>query len=195
MTWLRSLFFELSYLGNPRWDTGVSPPELYRFIDENPPGRALDLGCGTGTNLITLAQTGWEATGVDFSRLAVRYARRKTRRAGVEATVLRDDVTGLQKVSGEFDLILDMGCFHSLDDEQLDGYAQSVAQCLAPDGTYLLFVYFRQPGAGPPGTTETILANTFSKLDLTHREKGNERDDRGAAWLWYRKHAPAGTEA
>jgi len=189
MTWLRKLFFELAYLGDPRWDTGVSPPELLRFIDEHPPGQALDLGCGTGTNLVTLARAGWEATGVDFSRLAVRYARRKINRAEVTADVLRDDVSRLSRVTGEFDLVLDMGCFHSLADDWLDGYAQGVERHLAPDGTYLLFVYFRAPDAGPPGTTESLLAGTFKRLELAHREKGNERDDRGAAWLWFHKPA------
>src|SRR5262245_11118310 len=126
MNWLRRLFFEMAYLGKPRWDTGVSPPELYRFIDEHPPGRAMDLGAGTGTNIITVAKAGWKATGVDFSRLAVRYARRKAREAGVQVSVLQDDVSALRKVSGAFDLILDIGCFHTLADEQLEGYAQGV---------------------------------------------------------------------
>jgi cyclopropane fatty-acyl-phospholipid synthase-like methyltransferase len=189
MTWLRKLFFELSYLGSPRWDTGISPPELYRFIDEKPPGRALDLGCGTGTNLVTLVKAGWEASGVDFSHLAVRFARRKLRRAGVRAAVVRDDVSRLTRVSGPYDLILDMGCFHSLADNQLDGYAQGIGKTLAPNGTYLLFVYFREPGAGPPGTTEALLAQAFANLELAHREEGRERDSRGAAWLWYRRPA------
>jgi cyclopropane fatty-acyl-phospholipid synthase-like methyltransferase len=186
MGWLRRLFFELAYLGTPRWDTGVSPPELYRFIDENPPGRALDLGCGTGTNMITLAKAGWEPSGVDFSRLAVRFARQKMRQAGVKATVVRDDVSRLTRVSGTYDLILDMGCFHSLADDRIDGYAQGIEKNLAPDGTYLLFVYFREPGAGPPGTTEALLARAFAKLELVHREEGRERDSRGAAWLWFK---------
>ncbi len=49
----RWLQFNLRYLGNPPWDTGVSPPELLAIIAEKQPGRALDLGCGTGTNLLT----------------------------------------------------------------------------------------------------------------------------------------------
>jgi hypothetical protein len=49
--WIR---FNLLYLGCPPWDTGVSPQELNAFLSEKEPGRALDAGCGTGSNLLTM---------------------------------------------------------------------------------------------------------------------------------------------
>ena len=96
------------------WDTGVSPPELTEFIRSHAPGRALDLGCGTGTNVITLAQHGWWVTGVDFAWRAIRVARRKARRSGVEVELQVADVTRGDAVSGPYDLVLDLGCFHNL---------------------------------------------------------------------------------
>lgn len=48
-----------------------------------PAHRVLDLGCGTGSHLIPLAQRGYRAHGVDRSRHMLAAARRKARAAGV----------------------------------------------------------------------------------------------------------------
>ena len=37
--------------------------------------RAIDLGCGSGSVSMELAEAGFEVTGVDFSRVALRKAR------------------------------------------------------------------------------------------------------------------------
>ena len=115
MSWLKHLYFNLLYFRTPPWDTQVSPPKLMEFIESHPPGRVLDLGCGTGTNVITLAQHGWQVVGVDYVKRAVRTAERKANQAGVTAEFFVNDVTKLEGVRGVFDLVLDIGCFHSLD--------------------------------------------------------------------------------
>jgi cyclopropane fatty-acyl-phospholipid synthase-like methyltransferase len=62
------------------------------------PGRALDLGCGTGTNVIYLAEHGFDAFGVDISSRAVATTRRKIAQAGhaQKAHVYAGDVTRLE---------------------------------------------------------------------------------------------------
>src|SRR5205823_13908793 len=107
-------FFRLSYLvGFKPWDSGLPPPELVDFVEGEhrlPPGRALDLGCGTGTNVVYLARNGWEATGVDFVGRAIAHARRKASSAGVTARLLVGDVTRLGElgVDGGHRLLLDL---------------------------------------------------------------------------------------
>ena len=69
--------FDLQYLlGRAPWDTQVTPPEVVALIEGEGclAGRALDLGCGTGTNCIYLAHRGWQVVGVDFSAVAIRRA-------------------------------------------------------------------------------------------------------------------------
>lgn len=78
-------------------------------------GRALDPGCGSGTNVIYLAQHGWKATGVDFSPVAIQQARQKAKDTP-GATFIEGDVSQLSRlgIDGPFDLVLDIGCFHGL---------------------------------------------------------------------------------
>jgi len=46
-------------------------------------GRALDLGCGEGGDVVWLAEQGWTVTGVDLSPTAVERGERAARAAGV----------------------------------------------------------------------------------------------------------------
>ena len=81
----RLRFFWLYFLGKPRWDTNQTPPEVIETFHSLPShGVALDLGCGTGTNVIFMAQHGWQATGIDFVAQAIRTARRKALRLGMQ---------------------------------------------------------------------------------------------------------------
>jgi SAM-dependent methyltransferase len=186
MNFFRKLFFNLWYLGNPPWDTGISPPELKRFMENHPPGKALDLGCGTGTNVITLTKNGWRATGVDFAGRAIREARRKARQAGVEARFLVEDVTRLEGVEGPFDLILDMGCFHTLNGESIPAYCANLQHLLVDGGTYLMYGFFSSDGSSP-GLTDTHLDCLGETLQLVERQDGTERGRRPSAWFTYRK--------
>lgn len=61
-------------------------------ITEMPPGRALDLGCGDGTNTLMLARHGWSATGIDISESAIDNARAAAEEAGVEARFIHADM-------------------------------------------------------------------------------------------------------
>jgi len=62
--------------GDTPWDTGQPSSELQRVLTEDQigPCAALEIGCGTGTNAVYLAQQGFELTAVDVSPLAVATA-------------------------------------------------------------------------------------------------------------------------
>ena len=194
----RKFFFTLQYwFKDPPWDTGVTPPEVHQFLEENPPGRALDLGCGTGTNVITLAKNGWQASGIDFVPRAIRIARRKARRNKV--TELTDfqvgDALSPDSFQGEYDLILDIGCFHSFSDAEAGIYTENVSKHLAAGGSLLLYAHLRQ-GIGPGhGASAAGLAKIEERLELAWRKDGEE-GSRPSAWMEFVQAAsrPTGTE-
>lgn len=183
------LFFSLLYwFRNPPWDTGITPPEVHRFLEGHPPGTALDLGCGTGTNVITLAEQGWQASGIDFVPRAIRSARRKAHRAGMEgSTSFRvGNVLEPGALKGEYDLVLDIGCFHSFGGGDVIRYARNVSGVIKPGGSLLLYAHLREePGLGH-GATESDLKALEKHLTLVQRQDGEE-GSRPSAWLEYRK--------
>ena len=185
---IRWLEFTLWYLGRrPPWDTGISPPELMAFIGQHPPGRALDLGCGTGTNARTLAQHGWRVTGVDFAHPAIRQAQRKARQAGVGKGIdfRTGDVTRLDGVGGPFDLILDIGCYHGLSAHDRQVYRDNLSRLLAPDGTVLLYLHLRDDREGH-GLPESELGMFAPALRLERREDGMD-GQRRSVWVTLRR--------
>ncbi|MCJ7734067.1 MAG: class I SAM-dependent methyltransferase [Anaerolineales bacterium] len=182
-------FFTLKYwLNNPPWDTGITPPEVYQFLEENSPGKALDLGCGTGTNAINMAEHGWHVTGIDYVPKAIRIARHKARRKGYQNEVkfMIGDVLAPGIFQESYDLILDIGCFHSFSGVEINRYVENVFQHLAPGASLLLYVHLNElPGSGH-GAKEESLAKLKKKLTLIKRIDGDEYS-RPSAWLQYRK--------
>jgi cyclopropane fatty-acyl-phospholipid synthase-like methyltransferase len=184
------LLFNRWYFGKSRpWDTGVSPPELLRHIAAHPPGRALDLGCGTGTNVITLAQHGWRAIGMDFAIKAIAEAKQKAAHENVVVDVRVGDVTRLDGVTGPFDLVLDIGCFHGLPDLGKDAYAARVQPLVATSGTFLLYVQWKVDTSQRTGIQESDLAR-FAPLTLVRREDGiDTARNRPSSWLIFQNTA------
>ena len=197
LKWKR-LTFWLAYLsGRTPWDTNVTPPELIRTIEGPealPPGRALDLGCGTGTNVIYLARHGWEAVGVDFVGKAIQQAKKKALGASTMANFFTGDVTRLGTIkglAGKFDLVLDIGCFHTLSPDQRERYADSLAHYLRPAATVLIYAWepHERRGRSVGVSPEQVAAFFGPDLSVEHVEKGQERDW-ASVWYWL-KFAPA----
>jgi cyclopropane fatty-acyl-phospholipid synthase-like methyltransferase len=192
---LRKLFFHIAYLQKPVWDTGISPPELLDFIATHNPGRALDMGCGTGTNAITLAKHGWQVVGVDFVKRAINLARQNAEQYGVDLDLRVDDVTRLDSVSGRFDLILDMGCFHSLPPTTRQSYILKIDRLLTDSGTFVLYLFMKSnPDSVGPGATIADILFITENLHLIGRKDSTERGVRPSAWLTLQKKSQPGLD-
>jgi ubiquinone/menaquinone biosynthesis C-methylase UbiE len=185
----RRLLFQYLYFRKPPWDTGISPPELLEFIQTHSPGRAIDLGCGTGTNVITLARAGWNVTGVDFAPRAIKMARQKLNQAGVRATLLLRDATKLQGIDDQFDLAFDLGCFHGIPQDGKPKYLEGLDRLLAPNGFWLMYGFLKSdPGLTRSGLLEADLNLISSRLTLLSRRDGFDNGAKPSAWFLYQKH-------
>ena len=187
----RRLSYALAYrTGRTPWDTGVTPPELVDLIqgaDALTSGSALDMGCGTGTNVAYLADRGWTATGVEADRRAVETAERRVL-TSPGARVLRGDVTRLDAlaVDGPFDLVLDIGCFHSIAPGRRDAYAHGVATRTTPGATLFVFAFARRPGLVAIGVTPREMRDRFAPwFAPVGRIAGTQPP--GAAWYRLRR--------
>ena len=186
----RFLYRMMYWLRMTHWDTGQTPPEVQEAFNQGniPAGAALDLGCGTGTNVIFMAQRGRQAIGLDFVPEAISKAREKARKAGLNgsAQFLVADVTRLNEMDlPQSGFALDMGCFHGLSPEGQRRYAEGLAKTLVPGGWYMLYALDPRKEAGVsfgmhPQAVKAVLEPWF---DITRTERGANGSP-GSTWFW-----------
>ena len=141
------LFYEILY-GRFRapWDIGPRQ-ELVELVESSrlKPGRAIDLGSGTASNCIFLAQHGFDVTGVDFAQAAVDLGNKRAAEANVQVDFIRDDLTCLQNVRGTFDLLVDYGTLDDLKPLQRNRYVQNILPLTHSGTHYLLYCFEWEP--------------------------------------------------
>src|SRR5439155_25958955 len=100
--------------GVVEWDSNCPSAELRRVVAAYPirPGRAVDLGCGTGTNALWLARRGFEVTGIDLSEVAIRQAQRKAAAQRLAVRFLAGDLLRPGVPGGPFSFFFDCGCYN-----------------------------------------------------------------------------------
>ncbi|MFC2045254.1 class I SAM-dependent methyltransferase [Chloroflexota bacterium] len=177
--------------GKPRWDTGITPPELVEVVEggQVPAGHALDIGCGTGTNVIYLARHGFKVVGVDLSRIAIGKAKSKAKEAEGDVEFYSRDVLKIGMVGGvdiktKVDLALDIGCLHSIGVDNHQAYVAMLRRVMRDGGYYLLYAHGPHKRNGEvhglaPDQTLAILGDSFTSLWVREGEEG------GLPSCWY----------
>lgn len=135
-------FYEYRWARSALWENAVPTKEvLEQVLAGRAPGRAIDLGAGTGRNASYLAEQGWEVLGIDLHPVAVRRAERRIAERGLahRARFERRDALDLSGL-GPFDLALDLlGPATDLLPARRAEYAQTLREILAPRGLLLIF--------------------------------------------------------
>jgi SAM-dependent methyltransferase len=186
--------------GDIPWNTGIVPPEIVAWVEAHAgsPGRALDLGCGTGTTSLYLASHGWDVVGVDFAPNAVAAARAKARREARRGDVSGSvefhsaDVSRPTLLAGHapFDLLVDVGCLHAVDAPSRPGYAANLVRLAVPGATMLLYAWLPLIRRGRPmGIDVDGLRDMLNPaFEITDHVVGEETRGRyPSAWTWLRR--------
>ena len=158
----------------PSWELDQADPTLVGTLDDRGirgPGRALDVGCGTGDNAIELARRGFQVTALDIADRPLMLAREKATAAGVDVNFRVADATRLGATDGAFDLIVDRGLLMSLFGERARrAYASALIRLAADGGSlyqhqWVLPQYPRVPSAGWLATKVKAFVTAPDEID------------------------------
>lgn len=158
-------FFDVAYEGTPPWDIGRPQASTVRLAEAGEiTGSVLDVGCGTGENALYLAERGFEVDGVDAAPVAIERAQAKARDRGIEAEFLVWDALRLGELGRTFDTAIDVGLFHSFQDEERPVFAENLVAVLKPVGRYLMLCWSERNewGYGPRRVTQAEIHETFA---------------------------------
>jgi SAM-dependent methyltransferase len=154
-------------LGLTPWDREGAPPMLVDLV-EGPaalrPGRALDIGCGTGRDAVYLADHGWQVTAVDVSPHAIDKARRRSDDVRWHVADLGEPSMErvVEPLAGSVALVLDVGCLHGLDLDGRAAWGRAVNRVAAPHARLLLRA--GRPRAGWSLTPQGIDSDSTAAL-------------------------------
>ena len=175
------------------WDSGTPDPHLRAVVGDHgiTSGGALEIGCGTGTNAVWLAEGGFEVTGVDLSQTAIARAEAKAAAVGVNCQLLVADFLVDGVPGAPFDFVYDRGCFHVFDSaEERALFASRVGDLLAPGGVWHSLIGSTDGptrDAGPPRRSAIEIAAAlephFEILELRSTVFDQETHRYARAWV------------
>ena len=144
--------------GRTPWDRGEANPQLARWLDDGAlsPCRIAVPGCGSGHEVVRLAQAGFDVTGIDYAPAAVARTRAALASVAAQAGVIEADVLAWSPPE-PFDAIYEQTCLCALHPDHWIGYARKLHAWARPGAkVFALFMQAVRPGAangvveGPP---------------------------------------------
>lgn len=176
--------------GQLPWDTGEPEPLLVEFVTSGgaTPGPTLEIGAGTGTNSIWMADRGFDVLGVDLSPVAVERSRAKMEGRALHCRFATLDFLAEAPPGGPFQFVFDRGCFHVFDEpDERQRFAAQVAAALAPGGLWLSLIGSTEGlprEVGPPRRSVIEIALAIEPvLEIVELQSAEFRDHGARAWF------------
>ncbi len=181
--------FDKAYSSLSHWawtDTRI-PRELEELIESDKPRTSLELGCGLGRFSKFMAGQKMQATGVDFSAVAIEKAKKRVVGDRYKPTFLVGDVTNLKMLTEPFDVSFDVGCFHCLERGEQQNYVKEIHRLLKPGGTHLIWALDNSPSniRLTPDYIKEVFGNNF---ELRKSQSSRRRVVFVAShWYWLKR--------
>lgn len=165
-----------SVLGEHAPAIAQRPPNhhLTSILDTVAPGRALDAGCGHGSEALWLATRGWQVTAVDFAAAALAQGQAMAAALGPEVAAridwVRGDLGEWVPPLASYDLVSSL-YVHSAG--PIQSMITRLASGVAPGGLLLLVGHLPiDPSTGAPspaaGQVQVTVAEAQAVLDREH---------------------------
>jgi SAM-dependent methyltransferase len=176
--------------GELPWDTGEPEPLLVDFVAAGrvAPTRTLEIGTGTGTNAIWLAERGFEVLGIDVAPLAIERANAKLNGRDLGCRFATLDFLASSPPDGPFQFVFDRGCFHVFDEpEERARFSAQVAAALALGGLWLSLIGSTEGGlreGGPPQrSAREVTVAIEPTLEIVELRTAEFRSHGAKAWF------------
>ncbi len=164
------------------WGDVRIPEELKDIVETYKPKTSLEVGCGLGRFSAFMAGQGIKATGVDFSSVAIKKAKKRVANDERKPTFMVGDVTNLQLITEQFDFSFDIGCFHCLDRDDQQKYVSEVYRLLKPGAVHLLWTMDHAPS--DMTLNPNYIANVFKSRFQLVNSKFSRRRIVSSHWYW-----------
>jgi SAM-dependent methyltransferase len=180
--------------GELPWDDKNPAVELRQYFDAPQAGLkpqvVLEIGCGSGTNAIWLAQQGCVVTATEIAPTAVETARRRAQQAGVSVNFCLADICQARPVAAASqDFAFDREVYHVIPAFLRPAFVKSMAQSLKRGAHWLSLAGNKDeerddPEVGPPQMTAVeLLEHIEPFFEVIKLERSSFVIDSGRTYL------------
>jgi SAM-dependent methyltransferase len=153
--------------------------------------KALEIGCGTGTDSVFLSKKGFDTTAIDVSPIAIEMAEKNAARQKAEVKFKVFDFLSRELPKNEYGFVFDRGVFHGADnlsDRKI--LAEKIAGTLTDKGLWLSLIGNAdgiKTDPGPPlrtaGEIVAAIEPVFKILAIRASHFGNDQAEPARIWV------------
>lgn len=151
--------------------------EVFEY-DQHEGELILDVGCGTGIDLLRYTQGGARVVGIDLTENPLKIAKEKIHEIGDFHSLVRCDLENMPLKDGTFDVVYSNGVLHHTPDHKKG--IQEIFRVLEPGGKTVVLLYHKYS-----------LATIITKINKVFYKLLGGRLERLLEYLMFRKMNPA----